>query len=190
MANDAVEFVTMLLLNKHYVQHSHVPTLHGQRKELMHLVNHFYPEDDAVRVMAKAHKKTFVIHKNFLGREHSLFRGGVVTKAAGVCVDGCQYQKVREPRVKKCRHTLSAQADVQAEAVSGVLLSPVVAVAGGRSAATPSVSPALSNHPSSLQPQRLLRDLSSASNLSPSLLFDNALGCLDSPPSLARVLNQ
>ena len=183
LANDAVEFVTMLLLNKHYVQHSHVPTLHGQRKELMHLVNHFYPEDDAVRVMAKAHKKTFLIHKNFLGREHSLFRGGVVTKAAGVCVDGCQYQKVREPRVKKCRHTLSAQADVQAEAVSGVLLSPVVAVAGGRSAATPSVSPALSNH-------RLLSDLSSASGLSPSLLCDDAVGWFASPPSLSSPLSR
>ena len=145
-------------------------------------------EDDFARVMAKAHKKTNAIHSVFMGREHPLFHGGVVTKAAGVCVDGCQYQKVREPRVKKCRHTLSAQADVQAEAVSGVLLSPVVAVAGGRSAATPFVSSALSNHP-------LLRDLSSASNLSPSLLspsllFDNALGCLDSPPSLSSPLSR
>ena len=161
----------MLLLNKHYVQHSHVPTLHGQRKELMHLVNHFYPEDDFARVMAKAHKKTNGIHSVFMGREHPLFHGGVVTKAAGVCVDGCQYQKVREPRVKKCRHTLSAQADVQAEAVD-------------RSAATPSVSPALSNH-------RLLSDLSSASGLSPSLLIcDDAVGCLDSPPSLSSPLSR
>ena len=189
MANDAVEFVTMLLLNKHYVQHSHVPTLHGQRKELMHLVNHFYPEDDFASVMAKAHKKTNVIHSEFMGREHPLFHGGVVTKAVGVCVDGCQYRpRVHKPRAKKRCHKLSAQADVQAEAVSGVLRSPVVAVAGGRSAATPSVSPALSNHP-------LLRDLSSASNLSPSLLspsllFDNALGCLDSPPSLSSPLSR
>ena len=122
MANDAVEFVTMLLLNKHYVQHSHVPTLHGQRKELMHLVNHFYPEDDFASVMAKAHKKTSVIHSHFLGREHSLFHGGVVTKAVGVCVDGCQYRpRVHKPRAKKRCHKLSAQADVQAEAVSGVL---------------------------------------------------------------------
>ena len=139
MANDAVEFVTMLLLNKHYVEHAHVPTLHGQRKELMHLVNHFYPADAAASVLAKAHKKTNGIHKDFLGRKHSLFRGGVVTKAVGVCVDGCQYQKVREPRAKKRRHTLGAQADVQAEAVSGVQRSPVVAVAGDRSAAFPSV---------------------------------------------------
>ena len=97
LANDAVEFVTMLLLNKHYVEHAHVPTLHGQRKELMHLVNHFYPEDDFASVMAKAHKKTNVIHSVFMGREHPLFRGGVVTKAVGVCVDGCQYQ----PRVQE-----------------------------------------------------------------------------------------
>ena len=175
----------MLLLNKHYVEHAHVPTLHGQRKELMHLVNHFYPEDDAVRLMAKAHKKTFVIHKKFLGREHSLFRGGVVTKAVGVCVDGCQYQpRVNKPQAMKRRHKLSAQADVQAEAVSGVLLSPVVVVAGGRSAATPSVSPALSNHP-------LLRDLSAATGLSPSLLIcDDAVGCLDSPPSLSSPLSR
>ena len=174
----------MLLLNKHYVQHSHVPTLHGQRKELMHLVNYFYPEDDFASVMAKAHKKTNAIHSEFMGREHPLFHGGVVTKAVGVCVDGCQYQpRVRKPRAKKRRHTLSAQADVQAEAVSGVLLSPVVAVAGGRSAATPSVSPALSNH-------RLLSDLSSASGLSPSLLCDDALGCLDSPPSLSSPLSR
>ena len=110
MANDAVEFVTMLLLNKHYVQHSHVPTLHGQRKELMHLVNHFYPEDDFARVMAKAHKKTNVIHSAFMGREHPLFHGGVVTKAVGVCVDGCQYQpRVREPRVKKRRQVRKAR---------------------------------------------------------------------------------
>ena len=171
LANDAVEFVTMLLLNKHYVQHSHVPTLHGQRKELMHLVNHFYPEDDFASVMTKAHKKTNAIHSEFMGREHPLFHGGVVTKAVGVCVDGCQYQpRVHKPRAMKRRHKLSAQADVQAEAVD-------------RSAATPSVSPALSNH-------RLLRDLSSASNLSPSLLFDNALGCLDSPPSLSSPLSR
>ena len=161
LANDAVEFVTMLLLNKHYVEHAHVPTLHGQRKELMHLVNYFYPEDDFASVMAKAHKKTSVIHSHFLGREHSLFHGGVVTKAVGVCVDGCQYRpRVHKPRAKKRCHKLSAQADVQAEAVD-------------RSAATPSVSPALSNHP-------LLSDLSSASGLSPSLLCDDALGCLDS----------
>ena len=95
LANDAVEFVTMLLLNKHYVEHSHVPTLHGQRKKLMHLVNHFYPEDDSASVMAKAHKKTNAIHSAFMGREHPLFHGGVVTKAVGVCVDGCQYQIVR-----------------------------------------------------------------------------------------------
>ena len=184
MANDAVEFVTMLLLNKHYVEHSHVPTLHGQRKELMHLVNHFYPEDDFASVMAKAHKKTNAIHSHCMGREHPLFRGGVVTKAVGVCVDGCRYQpRVRKPRAKKRRHTLSAQADVQAEAVSGVLSSPVVADAVDRSAATPSVSPALSNHP-------LLSDLSSASGLSPSLLCDDALGCLDSPPSLSSPLSR
>ena len=89
----------MLLLNKHYVEHSHVPTLHGQRKELMHLVNYFYPEDDFASVMAKAHKKTNAIHSEFMGREHPLFHGGVVTKAVGVCVDGCQYR----PRV----HTTS-----------------------------------------------------------------------------------
>ena len=65
LANNAVEFVTMLLLNKHYVEHSHVPTPHGQRKELMHLVNHFYPEDDFASVMAKAHKKTNAIHSEF-----------------------------------------------------------------------------------------------------------------------------
>ena len=172
LANDAVEFVTMLLLNKHYVQHSHVPTLHGQRKELMHLVNHFYPEDDFASVMAKAHRKTREIHKNFLGREHSLFRGGVVTKAVGVCVDGCQYQpRVNKPQAMKRRHKLSAQADVQAEAVD-------------RSAATPSVSSALSNHP-------LLRDLSAATGLSPSLLIcDDALGCLDSSPSLSSPLSR
>ena len=171
LANDAVEFVTMLLLNKHYVQHSHVPTLHGQRKELMHLVNHFYPEDDFARVMAKAHKKTNAIHSAFMGREHPLFHGGVVTKAVGVCVDGCQYQpRVRKPRAKKRRHELSAQADVQAEAVD-------------RSAATPSVSPALSNHP-------LLSDLSSASGLSPSLLCDDALGWFASPPSLSSPLSR
>ena len=126
--------------------------------------------------MAKAHKKTNVIHSVFMVREHPLFRGGVVTKAVGVCVDGCQYQpRVNKPQAMKRRHKLSAQADVQAEAVD-------------RSAATPSVSSALSNHP-------LLRDLSSASNLSPSLLspsllFDNALGCLDSPPSLSSPLSR
>ena len=150
----------------------------------MHLVNHFYPEDDAVRVMAKAHKKTNVIHSEYMGREHPLFHGGVVTKAVGVCVDGCQYQpRVNKPQAMKRRHKLSAQADVQAEAVSGVLLSPVVAVAGGRSAATPSVSPALSNH-------RLLSDLSSASGLSPSLLCDDALGWFASPPSLSSPLSR
>ena len=58
LASNAVEFVAMLLLNKHYVEHSHAPTLHGQRKDIMHLVNHFYPEDDATDVMTKAHKKT------------------------------------------------------------------------------------------------------------------------------------
>lgn len=174
LANDAVEFVTMLLLNKHYVEHSHVPTLHGQRKDLMHLVNNFYPDDDFASVMAKAHKKTNVIHSVFMGREHRLFRGGVVTKAVGVCVDGCQYRpRVHKTRAKKRRHKLSAQADVQAEAVSGVLTSLVVDDAVGRSAATPSVSSALSNH-------SLLRDLSAASGLSPSLFCDDALGCLDS----------
>ena len=62
LANDAVEVVTMLLLNKHYVEHAHVPTLHGQRKELMHLVNHFYPADAAASVLAKAHKRAVVGH--------------------------------------------------------------------------------------------------------------------------------
>ena len=39
LANDAVEFVTMLLLNKHYVEHLHVPLAYVQRKQLMHTLS-------------------------------------------------------------------------------------------------------------------------------------------------------
>ena len=57
MAKNAVEFVTMLLL-KHYEEHSHIPLVHAERKELVDIIKHFYPEEDFVRVMSKAHKKT------------------------------------------------------------------------------------------------------------------------------------
>ena len=123
------------------------------------------------RLAGRRRRPQAVIHSAFMGREHPLFHGGVVTKAVGVCVDGCQYQpRVNKPQAMKRRHKLSAQADVQAEAVD-------------RSAATPSVSPALSNH-------RLLSDLSSASGLSPSLLCDDALGWFASPPSLSSPLSR